>query len=224
MLWSYSGWRDEDYTTQDTLSPNDHDMVASRPSSDTCRVPCFAARRVGILLLLSSCGTVMRKPSYGFYFYSKKYPKLKYIRNVHFYEMLFPFFWNICRIFFWRVLFRKSHSCSLRLGMSPECTFRWINSCSGKEKYSDLKWTKFLRRYAFKNGQRKCHCIMKRHRHLTFMEHLLTGHCVHFQTLMPRSVKTNWSPDQHIFNTRNLPGFYQDFLSWPLFRQAHHSF
>lgn len=130
--------------------------------------------------------------------------------------MLFPFFWNICRIFFWRVLFRKSHSCSLRLGMSPECTFRWINSCSGKEKYSDLKWAKFLRRYAFKNGQRKCHCIMKRHRHLTFMEQLLTGHCVRFQTLMPRSVKTNRSSDQHIretcqdFITIFYPGRFSD--------------
>lgn len=91
-------------------------------------------------------------------------------------------------------------------------------------KIPSSKMNKFLKTICFRNGQHKCHCIMKRHRHLTFMEQLLTGHCVHFQTLMPRSVKTNQSPDQHIFNRRNLPGFYHNFLTWPVFRQANHSF
>lgn len=148
--------------------------------------------------------------------------------------MLFPLSWNLCHFFFWPILSRKTHSCSLRLGMSPECslrlgmspecTFLWINSCSGEEKIPSSKMNKVLKTICFQNGQCKCHCIMKRHRHLTFMEQLLTGHCVHFQTLMPRSVKTSQSPDQHIFNMTNLPGFYHNFLSWPVFRQASHSF
>lgn len=75
-------------------------------------------------------------------------------------------------------------------------------------KIPSSKMNKVLKTVSFQNGQHKCHCIMKRHRHLTFMEQLLTGHCVHFRTLMPRSVKTNQSPDQHIFNTRKLSGFY----------------
>lgn len=91
-------------------------------------------------------------------------------------------------------------------------------------KIPSSKMNKGLKTICFPNGQCKCHCIMKRHRHLTFMEQLLTGHCVSFQTLMPRSVKTKQSPDQHVFNTRNLPGFYHNFLSWPGFRQANHSF
>lgn len=91
-------------------------------------------------------------------------------------------------------------------------------------KIPSSKMNKVLKTICFQNGQCKCHCIMKRHRHLTFMEQLLTGHCVHFQTLMPRSVKTSQSPDQHIFNMRNLPGFYHNFLSRPVFGQASHSF
>lgn len=91
-------------------------------------------------------------------------------------------------------------------------------------KIPSSKMNKVLKTISFQNGQHKCHCIMKRHRHLTFMEQLLTGHCVHFQTLMPRSVKTNQNPDQHIFNTRKLSGFYHNFPSWPVFTQASHRF
>lgn len=83
-------------------------------------------------------------------------------------------------------------------------------------KIPSSKMNKLLKTICFQNSQRQCHCIMKRHRHLTFMEQLLTGHCVHLQTLMPRSVKTNQSPDQHILNTKILPGFYHNFLSFLL--------
>lgn len=87
-------------------------------------------------------------------------------------------------------------------------------------KIPSPKMNKVLETICFQNGPCKCRCIMKRHRHLTFMEQLLTGHRVHFQTLMPRSVKTNQSPDQHIFNMRKLAGFYHGFLSWPVFRET----
>lgn len=87
-------------------------------------------------------------------------------------------------------------------------------------KIPSSKMNKVLKIICFQNGQCKCHCIMKCHRHLTFIEQLLTGHCVHFQTLMPRSVKTNQSPDQDISHTRNLPGFYSQFSGLVFFQKS----
>lgn len=124
---------------------------------------------------------------------------------------MFPLFWNRCNFF---SLASPRQKCSLLLIKTWDYTrvcFSVNKQLFRGRKIPSSKMNKLLKIICFQNGQCKCHCIMKRHRHLTFMEQLLTGHSVHFQTLMPRSVKTNQSPDQHIFHIRNLPGFYSQF-------------
>lgn len=148
ILWVC--WRGLDQTTQDVLGPNDHDTVCSGALSDTCRIPCFLDQEywAGILLPLLTPGCADTKLCLLFPFVEmawmetfKQYP---FLLKRYFHS------WNLCHFSSWQVHGRNAHFCSLRLGITPECTFLGTNSCSGEGKCPALKWAKFLRSFAFK--------------------------------------------------------------------------